>query len=280
MNSPVVVVGMHRSGTSLVSRILDQSGVMMGKDLQEDHESLFFIGLNEWIYENAGASWERPAILSELTENELAMEAVNEYVSKRVSSRGSKAYSGRYLKKGLFDMEGKWGWKDPRNGPALPVWKSIWPEMKIVHVTRHGVDVASSLKTRNASHWEGDVSRFRKWLPTYSWRSSRAPIMRGQRSSTMEGALGFWSEQVEMEKGMLSDIEDKHSIRYEDLLSDPKESLSKLYEYLSIEAEPQTISSIEGMIDPTRAFAYRKDPELAEFSSSNSDILARHGYSA
>ena len=96
----------------------------------------------------------------------------------------------------------------------------------------------------------------------------------------MEGALGFWSEQLGMEEGILSDIEDKHSIRYEDLLSDPKESLSKLYEYLSIEAEPQTISSIEGMIDPTRAFAYRKDPELAEFSSSNSDILARHGYSA
>ena len=96
----------------------------------------------------------------------------------------------------------------------------------------------------------------------------------------MEGALGFWSEQVEMEEGILRDIEDKHSIRYEDLLSDPKEALPKLYEYLSIEADPQTISSIEGMIDPTRAFAYRMDPELTEFSSSNSDVLERHGYSA
>ena len=96
----------------------------------------------------------------------------------------------------------------------------------------------------------------------------------------MEGALGFWSEQVEMEEVILSDIEDKHSIRYEDLLSDPKEALPKLYEYLSIEADPQTISSIEGMIDPTRAFAYRMDPELTEFSSSNSDVLERHGYSA
>ena len=96
----------------------------------------------------------------------------------------------------------------------------------------------------------------------------------------MEGALGFWSEQVEMEKVILSDIGDKHRIRYEDLLIDPKESISKLYEYLSIEPDPQTISSIEGMIDPTRAFAYRKDPALTEFSSSNSDILARHGYSA
>ena len=96
----------------------------------------------------------------------------------------------------------------------------------------------------------------------------------------MEGALGFWSEQLGMEEGILSDIEDKHSIRYEDLLSDPKEALSKLYEYLSIEADPQTISSIEDMIDPTRAFAYRTDPELTEFSSSYSDVLARHGYSA
>ena len=60
MANPVVVVGMHRSGTSLVSRILDDCGVMMGKDLQEDHESIFFISLNEWIYGNAGASWERP----------------------------------------------------------------------------------------------------------------------------------------------------------------------------------------------------------------------------
>ena len=51
MANPVVVVGMHRSGTSLVSRILDDCGVMMGKDLQEDHESIFFISLNVDIRE-------------------------------------------------------------------------------------------------------------------------------------------------------------------------------------------------------------------------------------
>lgn len=280
MNSPVVVVGMHRSGTSLVSRILDQSGVMMGKDLQADHESLFFIGLNEWIYENAGASWERPAVLSELTEHASAMAAIGEYVTKRVSSRGTRSYSGRSLKKGLFDMEGMWGWKDPRNGPALPVWKSIWPDMKIVHVMRHGVDVASSLKTRNSSHWKGDVSRFKKWLPTYSWRSSRSPIMRGQRSATMEGALGFWSEQVEMEEAILRTIEDKHTIRYEELLMEPRKVISELHGYLSIDLSAEKLTSIEGKIDSSRAFAFRKDPELVEFANGNSEILAKQGYSS
>ena len=64
MESPFVVIGMHRSGTSLVSRILDKSGILMGRDLQTDHESKFFIGLNKWIYENAGADWARPAAVS------------------------------------------------------------------------------------------------------------------------------------------------------------------------------------------------------------------------
>ena len=80
MNNPIVVVGMHRSGTSLVSRLLDKSGVLMGKDLQEDHESEFFIGLNEWIYENAGADWARPAAVSELLDFEPAREKVEQYL--------------------------------------------------------------------------------------------------------------------------------------------------------------------------------------------------------
>ena len=67
---------MHRSGTSLVSRILDRSGVFMGLDLQEDHESKFFIKLNKWIYENAGADWARPMALQELMDYEPAKEKV------------------------------------------------------------------------------------------------------------------------------------------------------------------------------------------------------------
>ncbi|MBT86602.1 MAG: hypothetical protein CMA62_03685 [Euryarchaeota archaeon] len=278
MRGPVVVVGMHRSGTSLVSRILDDCGVMMGRDLQDDHESLFFIALNEWIYENAGASWERPIALFELTNQPMVMSAIEEYVRKRLSSRSSRAYSGRVMKKGIFDMDGTWGWKDPRNGPTLPLWRAIWPDMKIIHVIRHGVDVAASLKTRNSNHWEGDVSRFKKWLPTYSWRSSKSPIMRGQRSSTLEGGLSFWSEQIEMETDILSSIEDKHVVRYEELLSSPREVISGILEYLSIDVTEEQLLAIEAGINPSRAFAFRNDPELVEFAGNNSKTLEKHGY--
>ena len=278
MANPVVVVGMHRSGTSLVSRILDDCGVMMGEDLQEDHESIFFISLNEWIYGNAGASWERPGALSELTNLPPAMEAVEEYVRKRLSSRSSRKYSGKLLKNGLFDMDERWGWKDPRNGPTLPLWRSIWPDMKVIHVIRHGVDVAASLKTRNSAHWEGDVSRFKKWLPTYSWRSSKSPIMRGQRSSTLEGGLSFWSEQLEIESEILAPIEDKHVVRYEELLSSPRDSITKILEYISIEITEEKLTLIEETINPSRAFAFMNNPELLEFAEKNAETLEKHGY--
>ena len=278
MANPVVVVGMHSSGTSLVSRILDDCGVMMGKDLQEDHESIFFISLNEWIYGNAGASWERPGALSELTNLPPAMESVEEYIRKRLSSRSSRKYSGKPLKNGLFDMDERWGWKDPRNGPTLPLWRSIWPDMKVIHVIRHGVDVAASLKTRNSAHWEGDVSRFKKWLPTYSWRSSKSPIMRGQRSSTLEGGLSFWSEQLEIESEILAPIEDKHVVRYEELLSSPRDSITKILEYISIEITEEKLTLIEETINPSRAFAFMNNPELLEFAEKNAETLEKHGY--
>ena len=103
MSAPFVIVGMHRSGTSLVSRILDQSGVFMGLDLQEDHESRFFIELNKWIYENAGADWARPAALQELIDFQPAKKGVEEYLRSKISSKFSKKYSGKSLSNGLFD---------------------------------------------------------------------------------------------------------------------------------------------------------------------------------
>ncbi len=278
MNNPIVVVGMHRSGTSLVSRLLDKSGVLMGKDLQEDHESEFFIGLNEWIYENAGADWARPAAVSELLDFEPAREKVEQYLRVRLASRASKKYSGQSLKNGVFDLDVKWGWKDPRNGPALPFWTSIWPEMRIIHVVRHGVDVAASLHTRSKKNWSEDVSRFEKWLPSYRWRSSNSPIRRGQRAATLSHALEFWAEQMEIEESMLQDREKVLAVRYENLLTNPENTVENILNHISAPADTELVSSLTESIDASRAFAFKQDSKLVEFAEQNSGVLEKFGY--
>ena len=278
MINPVVVVGMHRSGTSLVSRLLDRSGVLMGKDLQTDHESKFFIGLNRWIYANAGADWARPEALSELIDFEPAMQSVVEYLKTRISSSASRNFSGRKLKNGLFDLSDTWGWKDPRTGPALPIWLSIWPEMKIVHVLRHGVDVAASLHSRNKRHWSKDVTRFERWLPVYRWRRSRSPIRRGQRVATLENALDFWAEQVRIETTLLENKDRVFRIRFEDILNEPDSSIDELLDFANIEASSPLLEELKGTLNPRRAFSFRKDPDLLQFAERSSELLGRFGY--
>ena len=278
MNGPFVIVGMHRSGTSLVSQILDRSGVFMGSDLQEDHESKFFIGLNKWIYENAGADWARPLAVQELMDYQPAKKKVEEYLRLRIASNSSKKYSGKKMKKGLFDMNSKWGWKDPRNGPALPIWKEIWPEMKIIHVTRHGVDVAASLQTRSSKNWEEDENRFSKWVKMYKWKDSKSPIRRGQRSATLSHAFDFWYEQMTIERKILRECESVLEIRYEDLLTNPESIIEEIWNFIGIEKDSELLEGISKSINKDRAFAYKKDKKMCDFALEKKEILGIFGY--
>ena len=280
METPFVVIGMHRSGTSLVSRILDKSGIMMGKDLQTDHESKFFIQLNKWIYQNAGADWARPKALEELIDYAPARKQVEEYLRIRIASSSSKKFSGRNLKNGLFDMDSKWGWKDPRNGPSLPIWKDIWPEMKIIHVVRHGVDVAASLHSRSLKNWTEDEGRFKKWTKMYKWRSSKSPIRKGQRAATLTHALEFWAEQMDVEKKVIQSYENVLEISYEYLLTSPAVVLKDIWTYIGKETDEKLLREIETMVDYSRAFAYKQNEELSVFAQENKSILERFGYSA
>ena len=58
--SPIVVIGMHRSGTRVVVDVLEKLGVFMGADTQGDSESVAFMLINEGILHQCGAFWSEP----------------------------------------------------------------------------------------------------------------------------------------------------------------------------------------------------------------------------
>ena len=58
--SPILVIGMHRSGTRLVVDVLDKLGVFMGADRQGDAESVSLMMINEWLFHQCGAFWSEP----------------------------------------------------------------------------------------------------------------------------------------------------------------------------------------------------------------------------
>jgi len=141
---PVLVVGMHRSGTSLVAQVLDDLGVELGgseevdKDHAEDNERGFWeppglVELNDRILRSWGASWchphldARPSTLDPTFRDEI--ETLAEDWGHRYAS---------------------WAWKDPRLSLTWPFWLPHLPGALILWCVRHPLEVAASLLARNA----------------------------------------------------------------------------------------------------------------------------------
>ena len=57
---PIMLAGMHRSGTSMVTDILHKLGLTVGRKLDSNHESLFFQRINIWMMSLLGSSWDSP----------------------------------------------------------------------------------------------------------------------------------------------------------------------------------------------------------------------------
>jgi hypothetical protein len=149
--SPIVVIGMHRSGTRLLVDVLDKLGVFMGADRQGDAESVTFMMINEWLLHQCGAFWSEPMSAHfTLSQPEVVAELA------AATRRTLAAQLDRYAGPTGWHLEGRatelpaFGWKDPRNTFTLPVWKQVFPNLRVIHIARHGVDVAASLARRHA----------------------------------------------------------------------------------------------------------------------------------
>ena len=163
---PIIICGMHRSGTSLISRLIESQGVFMGHKKQGDNESTFFIDINEAIFKLVNASWDNPSNF--YYTNQFFDDNIGDIITKNLNSRKAIEYFGysRYLINHNFHkIKYPWGWKDPRNTFTLDYWKALFPSAKIIHVYRNPVDVANSMRTRQQNFMENfDTNEaFRKY---------------------------------------------------------------------------------------------------------------------
>lgn len=138
----VCVLGMHRSGTSLITRVTNLLGVYLGReDLllepKADNPTGFWEhqlvkDLNEEILSRFGGSWHEPPEFPAGWESSPAL--------------GDLRQRARKLMEGEFGSQPLWGWKDPRTCLTLPLWQRVLPPMMTAlgtaAVTRSGITVA------------------------------------------------------------------------------------------------------------------------------------------
>ena len=111
---PVLLIGMHRSGTSLLSRMLDDLGMFMGWRLAPNHGARFFNTLNAWLLGSAGGRWDTPKASEYLRTDPEGRRLAVEYLRDRLAAPPAVEFLGpaRYLRhRSLFGLREPWGFK-------------------------------------------------------------------------------------------------------------------------------------------------------------------------
>ena len=142
-NTIVCIAGAHRSGTSMVARLLHNCGLYLGPDSElvpgrADNPDGFwgnrwFVALNDEVLNELGGAWDLPPKAEEVFNN------------RRLDPLRVKAQ----LLIEEFGSASVWGWKDPRNCLTLPFWRDLLPELKALVIVRNPLEVAYSLRNRN-----------------------------------------------------------------------------------------------------------------------------------
>ncbi len=144
MSVIIAVGGMHRSGTSMVARLLNLAGMYLGPEERlmppaSDNtegfwEHLDFVELNDEILSLFKGGWDRvPQFPADWLKNP-AIKALHEKARNLLEH---------------FDDQDFWGWKDPRNSLTFDFWKQLIPSLKYLMVIRDPLEVARSLHERN-----------------------------------------------------------------------------------------------------------------------------------
>jgi hypothetical protein len=187
MTDGIIVLGMHRSGTSLTAELVGRWGAYGS---EQD-----MVQPSKW---NARGYWEYAPLVRF---NDRLLQAVDSKWNVPPSEDDALvlerlARKGPYRKKALQLLDkmrtaGRtWFWKDPRLSILLPFWRRLWKDVTYVVVVRDPLDIALSLRARDhlpisASLllWQWYMVEILRWT-----RTQRSKIFVGYDSLLDRGA--------------------------------------------------------------------------------------------
>jgi len=279
---PIIIIGMHRSGTTMISEMLEQCGLFSGTKRDPNHEALFFHRLNDWLLHQCGATWDHPEPFKHLLENKEVRGMTEDHIRHVIQSLKTLEYLGwdRYVRyRGVRNLDAPWGWKDPRNTYTLPLWLDIFPDAKIIHIYRHGVDVANSLRVRQEGVLKTGKETYLKRRRWYSLITKRGRFTDSVRCLTLEGGFSLWEEYMQEARRHVSALGDRAiEIRYEEFISDAAGMLKILARFCGLDADESMLNRIAAQAKPGRAYAYTSDRLLKDFAERVSPQLRKNHY--
>lgn len=130
----VILLGMHRTGTSVLTKLLELLGCYLGADLEAHWERPDVIELNDALLAQVGGNWQYA--------DPRAVAALADRTPAPLSTRLAGLVQD-------LDAHRPWAVKDPRMCVTLPAWQPHLRSAVYVVAYRHPRETAMSLQTRD-----------------------------------------------------------------------------------------------------------------------------------
>lgn len=204
----IVVLAMHRTGSSLLSALLGGAmGIHMGHRFRGPdgtqpngyYEDLDWRDINKALINSAGGTWYDPP------DRRTVLQYSRQFSEKIIDTVTEK------------QRHAPWGFKDPRTCLTAHVLHGYLPNPKYIVINRNGIDVIRSLMKRaeargyyeHAEHWEklmavylGRIEQFRQEQPDQLFLDVYYELLTRQRTFKTEVDLisQFVGVKPDMEK--------------------------------------------------------------------------------
>lgn len=223
----VAVVGMHRSGTSMVMRALMAAGLRGGEegdlirpapDNPEgfwEHDAIKRV--NERVLTALGGAWDCPPPRDPGWSSDPTLASL-------------KARAAEILAD--LQADAAWGWKDPRTALNFEFWHELVPDLRLVACVRNPIEVALSLRERHRT--------------------------------SLEFGLRLWWEYNQRIL-QLEDLAPAIWVHYDSMLHNTRAHVLRLASFIGLDTSPSAVdAAVESCRRPLR-HAEIRDEELKEF---------------
>lgn len=281
LDRPVVVLGAARSGTTLAGELLAR------------HPRVGY-----WVEPKYVWQYGKPAADDDVRTAEEATPAVRRYIRRRFRRFLAASGASRFAE------------KTPSNCFRVPFVEAVLPEPRYLHIVRDGRDVVFSALAKWTSPPVTDamVRRLTSFeiplrdLPSYGWqavrRAIRNPWTRSEweawgprypgmsedraRLPLLELCATQWARSVSALLRDLAAVPDERvtTVRFEELVTDPRGVLASCLEGLELEPLPEVLDHAEHLVRADRAGSWtdRDSDEVARVAAVIGGEMEALGY--
>jgi len=270
--SPFVAVGgLGGSGTRLVASLLAEFGIFIGHDLNRELDNLAFTLLfkRRELLALTDAEIDRDLRLfatmmtrsRSLTADEQALlkarasESRNEYPDGWLQERAHALIESSHE---ALPAGNRWGWKEPNSHILLPALIRNFPQMRYIHVVRHGLDMAFSRNQTQLHYWgEAMLGQPGEPGPARALSYWCAAQKRARRLGELMGSRFLWLD-------------------YDHLCLDPDDGLNRLAEFLGLACPDR--AKMLAMIRPPASMGRFRHTDCSMLSTDDIKLVAEYGF--